>query len=263
MELHGKVAIVTGSGGEGCGRAIACRLAREGARLVVSDINEAGGLATVRQIERNGGRAAFFPTDIRVEDQVHSLVKFAEQTFGSLSVLINNASAPFRPAEPLEHWADMVQTDLLGSMYATRFTIDAMRSSGGGAIVNITSITALWHGRDVPAPGYDAAKAGLLRLTTASSGLREKENIRVNCLAPGWIASPEVKTYWDALSPTQRKDRGAPSKLLELDEVAGAVVHLATDESLAGRVLVWWSENAPGLIPFGDRGYEALTEVSW
>ena len=187
------------------------------------------------------------------------LIDFAERHFGGLAVLVNNASHPFHPEEPLEHWSDTVQTDLLGAMYGTRFAIDAMRRSGGGAIVNISSISALWHGRKRPAPAYDAAKAGVLRLTTMLEWLGQKDNIRVNCLAPGWIASEQVRSYWEPLTPAERQERGAPSRLLSLAEVADATVRLATDESLAGRILVWWSEDEPRLIPWGDPGYAALT----
>jgi NAD(P)-dependent dehydrogenase (short-subunit alcohol dehydrogenase family) len=88
--------------------------------------------------------------------------------------------------------------------------------------------------------------------------LGPRDQIRVNCLAPGWIASEQVRAYWEPLTAEQRKARGAPSRLLTLDEVAGAVFRLATDESLSGRVMVWWSEDEPRLIPFGDRGYERL-----
>lgn len=83
-------------------------------------------------------------------------------------------------------------------MHATRFAIDAMRRRGGGAVVNISSISALWHGRRNPAPAvpaYDAAKAGVLRFTTMLGWLGSQENIRVNCLAPGWIASPPVRAF--------------------------------------------------------------------
>src|SRR6202022_2359222 len=98
-----RVVIVTGGGGTGCGRAISSRFAGDGAAVVVSDINEDGGNDTVRLIEREGGRAAFFPADVRKESQVRELVSFAEATFGGLTVLINNASAP-HGAEGLEHW---------------------------------------------------------------------------------------------------------------------------------------------------------------
>jgi len=260
MTIADKVAIVTGSGGVGCGRAIAHRFAKEGAAVVVSDIHCERGEEVRSQIEESGGRAAFFATDVRVEEQVRELVAFAEKTFGALHILVNNASAPFRPGEPLDHWQDTVQTDLLGTMYATRAAIDALRRSGGGAIVNISSISALWHGRPThnASPSYDLAKAGVIRLTTGLAWLGAKEGIRVNCLAPGWIAVPEVLAYWHTLTPEQRRERSVPSRLLETSQIADAVISLVTDENLAGRVMVWWSEDEPGLIPWADRGYTAL-----
>jgi len=261
MDVRAKTVIVTGAGAEGSGRAISRRFAREGAYLVVSDINESGGRETVRQIESVGGRAAFCACDVRVEQQVRDLITLAERTFGGLSVFVNNASGPdIRPDEPLEHWADNFPTDVFGTMYGTRLAIDALRRSGGGAIVNMTSITALWHGRRNPVPGYDLAKGAVIRLTTMLAWLGEKENIRVNCLAPGWIASEHVRNYWESLTPEQRVERHVPARLLSLDEVAAAVFRLATDDSLAGRVLVWWSEDSPGLIPWNDRGYASLTD---
>lgn len=256
-----KVAVITGAGGAGCGRAIARRFAREGAAVVVSDIDEAGGAATVRAIKDEGGSAMFERCDVRQEEQVHRLISSAEDRFGGLDYLINNASAPVHFEAPLDYWKDTIETDLLGAMYGIRAAIDAFRRRGGGSIVNMTSISALPHGRARPAPSYDAAKAGLLRLTTMLASLAESEKIRVNCLAPGWIATPEVREYWELLTPAQRELRGAPSRLLSLDDVADAVLRLATDESLAGRVMVWSSEDAPKLIPWGDRGYSELSDV--
>ncbi|HEY6249833.1 MAG TPA: SDR family oxidoreductase [Candidatus Angelobacter sp.] len=259
MKLREKVVIVTGSGGGGCGRAIACRFAREGAAVVVSDINQTGGQETVRQIEGAGGRAAFLRTDMQVETQVRDLIAFAEKTFGGLHILVNNASGPeFRPDVPLEFWAAIIQTELLGTMFATRFALDAMRRSGGGSIVNMSSISALPHGRNSGSPAYDVAKAGAFRLATGLAPLLEKENIRINCLAPGWIASPGPLEYWQSLTPEQRRQRGVPARLLQLDEVADIVLRLATDASLSGRILLWWSEDEPRLIPAGDPGYSVL-----
>jgi NAD(P)-dependent dehydrogenase (short-subunit alcohol dehydrogenase family) len=251
------VAIVTGGGGSGCGRAIAARFAREGAAVVVSDVNEAGGQETVRSIERDGGSAVFQRADVGVEGEARELIAAAERTFGRVTILVNNASAPFRPGEPLEHWLDTFQTDLLGAVFCTRAAIDAMRRAGGGAIVNMTSISALWHGRRFggAAPAYDAAKAGLLRLTTGLASLAESDGIRVNALAPGWIASDGPRQYWESLTPAQRLERHVPSTLLTPARVADAVVRLARDTSLAGRVLVWWSEDPPRLIQWADKGY--------
>ena len=264
MDVRAKAVIVTGAGADGSGRAICRCFAREGALVVVSDIDEPGGAETVRQIQADGGRAIFCACDVREEYQVRALISFAERHFGSLSVMVNNASCTdIHPDEPLEYWTLNFPTDVYGTMYGTRLAIDALRRSGGGAIVNMTSITGLWHGRRNPPTGYDVAKAAAIRLTTALGWLGEKENIRVNCLAPGWIASAHVRNYWESLAPQQRLERGAPSRLLSLDEVAGAVFRLATDDSLAGRVMVWWSENSPGLIPWGDPGYASLEPVNF
>jgi len=256
MRDGNRAVIVTGAGGAGCGRSISARFASGGASVVVSDIDEAGGQDTVRLIERRGGRATFFRADVRKESQVRDLVSFTETTFGGLSVLINNASAP-HGSEGIEGWMDSLETDLLGAIYTTRWAVDAMRRGGGGAIVNIASISALWHGRKAPGgfAGYDVAKMGMIRMTTRLASLAEKERIRVNCLAPGWIATEGVRQHWESLTPPQRAVRGVPSKLLTTDQISEAVVRLAEDRSLAGRVLVWWSEDVPRLIEWGDRGY--------
>ncbi|HZE64471.1 MAG TPA: SDR family oxidoreductase [Pyrinomonadaceae bacterium] len=250
------VVVVTGAGGAGCGRAIAAHFARAGVLVVVSDLDEAGGHETVQMIESAGGRAAFCRTDVRIESQMRDLISFAETTFGGVSVLVNNASAP-HGGEGIEDWMDAVETDLLGAIYATRWAIEAMRRGGGGAIVNIASISALWHGRNTPGgfPGYDVAKAGMIRMTTRLASLAETDGIRVNCLAPGWIATDGVRQYWESLTPAERIERGVPSRLLSIDQISEAVMRLAADRSLMGRVLVWWSEDEARLIQWGDRGY--------
>lgn len=135
---------------------------------------------------------------------------------------------------------------------------EAMRRRGGGAIVNFGSTSAVGHGRkhSSSAP-YDAAKAGIARLTTTLAWRRE-ENIRVNCIVPDWVATEEVKSYVDSLPAEERAPNGVPEVLTTVDEIAGAVLRRATDETLAGRVMVWWSGEKAGLIPLGDLGYEKL-----
>jgi NAD(P)-dependent dehydrogenase (short-subunit alcohol dehydrogenase family) len=134
-----------------------------------------------------------------------------------------------------------------------------MRRRGGGAVVNIGSTSSLGHGRKhSPSPAYDAAKAGVIRLTTALGWLRDQEGIRVNCLVPDWVATPEVSAYVDSLTPEQRKQQGVPEVLLTVDQISDAVVRLITDESLAGRVMVWWCGQPLRLIPLGDPGYARL-----
>src|SRR4030081_1714092 len=106
MNLKGKVAVVTGAAGGGCGRAIASRLGREGAAVVVADINDNGGYAAVKDLGRAGVRAAYCRTDVSDRQQVLALIDFAEKTFGGLDLLVNNASGPaFEPDRPLENWA--------------------------------------------------------------------------------------------------------------------------------------------------------------
>jgi NAD(P)-dependent dehydrogenase (short-subunit alcohol dehydrogenase family) len=262
MSDETRVVIVTGGGGEGCGRSIAARFARDGASVVVSDVNEPGGQETVRGIERDGCRAVFCRADVRDESQVRQLVAFAEDTFGGVDVLINNASA-LNEGDGFESWTDPLEIDLLGAIRATHWTVEAMRRRGrGGAIVNISSISALWHGRRNAGgfAGYDVAKAGMIRMTTRLASLAESDGIRVNCLAPGWIATGGALQYWKSLTPAERAERGVPSRLLTTGEIADAVARLAGDRSLAGRVLVWWSEDAPRLIEWGDRGYRNFVE---
>src|SRR5260370_35791523 len=137
MMIKDKVVVVTGSGGSGSGHASASRFAREGSFVVVSDVDREGGLETVREIERQGGRATFCLADVRIEEQVRALLEFAHRTYGAVGVLVNNASAPYRPGEPLEHWTEIVQTDLLGAMYGTRLAVNFMRQ--GGVVRSSTS----------------------------------------------------------------------------------------------------------------------------
>jgi len=257
-----RVVIVTGSGGSGCGRAIATRFAAASAAVVVSDIDEVGGRETVRLIEQRGGRAMFCRADVADELQVQQLIKFTESKFGALSVLVNNASSPHPAGEGMAAWTHSLRVDLLGTIYATRWAIEAMCRSGGGSIVNLSSISALWHGRKTPGgfPGYDVAKLGVIRLTTGVAKDVAKDGIRVNCLAPGWIASDGPRQYWESLTPAQRAERGVPSKLLLTEQIAEMVVRLATDRSLNGRIVVWWSEDPPRLIQWGDRGYRNVAE---
>jgi NAD(P)-dependent dehydrogenase (short-subunit alcohol dehydrogenase family) len=263
MSILPRVAVVTGSGGSGCGRAVATRFARDGVAIVVSDINELGGHETVRMIEQNGGKARFFRADVGNESQAKELIEFAGSTFGGLSMLVNNASSPHPTAEGIAGWTGSLQTDLLGTIYVTRWAIESMRNTGGGSIVNISSISALWHGRKTPGglPGYDVAKLGVIRLTTGLARDLAKDGIHINCLAPGWIATDGPTQYWQSLTPEERKERGVPSKLLAPGDIADVVVRLAADKSLSGRVVVWWSEDVPRLIEWGDRGYHNFAEM--
>ncbi|HYM22034.1 MAG TPA: SDR family NAD(P)-dependent oxidoreductase [Vicinamibacterales bacterium] len=256
-------AIVTGAGGGGCGRSIARRLARDGATVVVSDVHEPGGVETVRLIREDGGRASFVPADVRDEAQLSGLVDAAAR-LGDLQILVNNASAPQPTADGIAGWTNVIATDFLGAMHATRYAVEAMRRAGGGSIVNITSISALWQGRTTPGGfnGYDVAKMALIRMTTVLAPDLAKDGIRINCLAPGWIATDGPRQYWESLSPEERKARGVPATLLAPEQVADIVARIASDRALNGRIVVWWSEDRPRLVRWGDRGYAGFDSYS-
>jgi NAD(P)-dependent dehydrogenase (short-subunit alcohol dehydrogenase family) len=258
MNLHEKVAIVTGAGGGGCGRVIARRLARDGCRVVASDLDEARARETVRQIEVEGGQAIGVRCDVAREADLRALFDAAAEKFGGVDIVVNNAGPEFGGG-PLDHWIKTIDATLVGAMRGTLLGIEALRRRGGGAIVNIGSTSALGHGRKhSPWPAYDVAKAGVMRLTTTLGWLGAKENIRVNCLVPAWIASEEVAAYVASVAPAERQARGVPKTLITLDQVAEAVVRLITDESLAGRLLVYWNDEPPRLIAREDAGYSDL-----
>ena len=252
--------IVTGAGGSGCGRAIARKFAEQRASVLVSDIDEAGAEETVRLIERAGGHALYCRCDVRDESDVVNLLTACESKLGPPSVVVNNASMAESAAEGLDGWMTSIDTDLIGAIRVTKHAIAAMRRTGrGGAIVNISSISALWHGRTTPGgfEGYDVAKAGLIRMTTRLASLAQTDHIRVNCVAPGWIGTDEVASYWKSLSPADRRAGGIPSKLLDPADIAEVVLRLANEQSFSGRVVLWWSEDdVPRMIRWGDRGYK-------
>jgi NAD(P)-dependent dehydrogenase (short-subunit alcohol dehydrogenase family) len=102
----------------------------------------------------------------------------------------------------------------------------------------------------------------LIRLTTALAPSVESDGIRINCLAPGWIATDGPRQYWESLTPAERLTRGVPSILLTPDQIADVVVRLASNRALNGRIVVWWSDDKPRLIQWGDRGYHVFEEFT-
>jgi len=244
MDLIGKVAIVTGAGGAGCGRADARRLAREGAAIIVSDIDEAGGRKTVGNIEAAGGRAAFFRADAGVEADVAALIDFAEKTFGGVDVIVNNASAPYHADEPMGHWVKTVQVDLLGPMFAVLHGIEALRRRGGGAIVTTGSISGLFG--EPALAVYTASKAAVVNLTRSLAIDYARSGIRVNCVCPGWVDTGfnDPQFDHDGLSAQDIAaliDRTVPMGRQGLpEEMAAAVAFLASADAsyITGQTLV-------------------------
>jgi NAD(P)-dependent dehydrogenase (short-subunit alcohol dehydrogenase family) len=261
MTLHEKVAVITGAGGRGSGRVIARRLGRDGCRVVVSDIDEDGVRETVRQIEADGRQALGVRCDVAREADLRSLFDAAQEKYGGVDIVINNAGPEFGGG-PLDEWFTTIDATLLSAMRGTLLGIEVLRRRGGGAIVNIGSTSALGHGhKHSPWPAYDIAKAGVMRLTTTLGWLGEKEHIRVNGLVPAWIGTEEVASYVASVSLAERQARGVPKTLITLDQVAEAVIRLITDESLAGRLLVYPNDESPRLIAIDDPGYAGWESV--
>ena len=188
------VALVTGAA-SGIGRAIALAQARAGWRVVVSDLDEAGGQATVALVQAAGGEALFVAADVSRPADHERLVAAAEQHYGGLHMACNNAGiggdlAP--TAEyPLEAWQRVIDVNLSGVFYGMRLQIPALLRSGGGAIVNVASI--LGQVAFAGAPAYTAAKHGVVGLTRAAALEYGAQGVRVNAVGPAFIHTPMIE----------------------------------------------------------------------
>lgn len=191
MKLDGKVALVTG-GASGIGREAAFALAREGAAVMVTDIDGEGGAATVAQIEKAGGRARYQHHDVRSEDEWIAVVTATEQAFGGLDILVNNAGigkGELITEMRLEDWNNQVAINLTGVFLGCKHGIRAMRRTGrGGSIINISSVAGLEGAAGLG--GYCATKGGVRLLTKAVAKEYATERIRCNSVHPGIIDTP-------------------------------------------------------------------------
>ena len=249
MKLEGRVALVTGAAA-GIGRAIAKRLAREGAAVVIADIDEEWGATAVIEIEAAGGRALFACTDVRSEEDLRRAIDLAERELGGLDILVNNAfeatGSCFPDAATVE-WENVLDICLRAPMLAIQLALGPMASRGGGAVVNISSTAGLGP-RPHSFPEYAASKAALVRLTECLAPLATERNVRVNCVVPDWTATEFVRERFERMTPEERAQARdgfgdpAPARLLEPEEVADAVVGLIRDSGSAGRVLVLRSD---------------------
>jgi NAD(P)-dependent dehydrogenase (short-subunit alcohol dehydrogenase family) len=249
VDLEEKVALVTGAGA-GIGRGAALRLAREGAAVVVSDVDEVTGVDTVREIRSRGGRAAFVLADVTSEADVSEMVAYAEEEFGGLDVLVNNAGGveePYFPEGDPAHWGRAIDLNLLGTMLGTHFGVRAMKKRGDGAIVNVSSMGGVGF-QPYDIPEYGAAKAGVMRLTASLATLQERSGVRVNCICPGWVDTPASRRTRARMTPQERKDL-VPPVLLTPEDIADAIVMFIEDESMAGRVMIWEEGTPWQLVP--------------
>ncbi len=253
METQGKVALVTGAG-MGIGKAIAIRLAAEGAAVVVNDIDDASGRQTAQEVSAAGGRAAFIQADVANESDVQKMIVFTGETFGGLDILVNNAAPPvvppFFPQSDTGRWRRTLEICLVGTMLTIQHALPAMGKRGGGAIVNLSSQAGIGFGRH-DAPEYAAAKAGIVRLTGTLASLAERVNVRVNCICPNWVATEKVLALVTHLTPEMRASWHCPEldKMAQPEDIADAVVWLVRDETGAGRTMLYDAAGERTLVP--------------
>ncbi len=231
--LKNKVALVTG-GGSGIGRAIALVWAREGARVVVSDVGTEGGEATVALVRAQGGDALYVPCDVSVPEQCEALVARTVAHFGRLDVACNNAGigGPSAPVAdyPLDGWAQVIGINLSGVFYGMKYQIAAMLKGGGGSIVNMASI--LGAVGFPTAPAYAAAKHGVLGLTQTAALEYSAAGVRVNAVGPGFIHTPMIETLeQDAPTNAMLVAAHPIGRLGRPEEVAELVAWLSSDRA--------------------------------
>jgi NAD(P)-dependent dehydrogenase (short-subunit alcohol dehydrogenase family) len=237
--VDNKVALVTG-GAKGIGRASALMLAREGARVVLTDVEEAQGTAVAREIERAGGKALFLVQDVTDESQWVDVVDRARAHFGGLNIVVNNAgigTAGSAEDETLEAWRRLMAVNLDGVFLGTKHAIRAMKDeAGAGSIINISSIEGIVA--DPKLAAYNASKGGV-RIFSKSAALHCAQagyRIRVNTIHPGYIWTPMVEGYLTSLGDVEG-GRQVISKMHpigrmgEPDDIAYGVLYLGSDES--------------------------------
>ena len=237
--VKNKVAIVTG-GASGLGKSSAILLAREGAKIVVTDIDEEDGKKVVQQIKANGGEAIFIKQDVSKEDEWKNVIETTLKTFGKLHILANSAGIGLGGTVEevtLEDWKNLIDVNLNGTFLGTQYGIKGMKETGeGGSIINFSSIEGLIGDPNLPA--YNASKGGVT-IFTKSAALhcaRQGYGIRINSIHPAYIWTPLVENFLKAQGNVEEGKKQLESlhpvgHLGEPDDIGYGVVYLASDES--------------------------------
>jgi 3-oxoacyl-[acyl-carrier protein] reductase len=239
IDLSGKAALVTG-GSRGIGKAIALRLATQGAEVAFSYRgNEAAAKDTVADIEGLGRKALAIQGDVSDPESADAVVKAALEAFGKVDILVNNAGITrddLIMRMSVDAFRSVLETNLFGAFYMTKAVTRPMLKAKGGRIVNITSVSG--QAGQTGQANYSSAKAGLIGLTKATARELASRSITCNAVAPGFVLTELTQTLPEALQ-TEITSRTPLGRFGTVDEVANAVAFLASDEAafITGQVL--------------------------
>jgi NAD(P)-dependent dehydrogenase (short-subunit alcohol dehydrogenase family) len=232
-----KVAVITGAS-LGIGHQTAVRLAEEGAKVAITDVNDAAGTETANQINKNGGIAAYWHLDVSKEADVIRVISEIGSKWGKIDILVNNAgiSGANKSTEDVteEEWDKLMSINVKGVFFCTKHTVPFLRKAGGGSIINLSSIYGLIGAGDVSP--YHASKGAVREMSKNDAISFAKDKIRVNSVHPGFIWTPMVENFAKETGAEEqaRKALNALHPLGHIGEpndIAWGIVYLASDEA--------------------------------